>query len=209
MQDRLATHRNKFCTSTEADAGLCSVSTLPGGDTNAALLFEPADEQSLTTDARTAYIQHIMGPPDQALDKIAGATPAGEAYMVQKNRKDSLMSVPAYSLAMIDAANTRSTEFGGKSPNEVLTLRVNQYFGGSEAEQWSGNLARQSQRGLLVEAAKMGGLEVWLHQKQYEQNQRLSANLAALVIASSDRLNGPLEYQYQKVLSNTAAQSVK
>lgn len=209
MQDRLATHRNKFCTSAEANAGLCSVSSLPGGDTNAALLFEPADEQSLETEARQAYIQHVMGPPDQALDKTAGATPAGEAFMVQKNRKDSLMSVPAYSLAMIDAANTRSAEFGGKSPNEVLKLRVNQYFGGNEAEQWSGNLARQSQRGLLVEAVKMGGLEVWLHQKQYEQNQRLSANLAALVVASSDRLSGPLEYEYQKVLSNTAAQSVK
>lgn len=209
MQARLANHRNKFCTAAEADAGLCSLSSLPGGDTNAALLFEPTEENSLTAEARTAYIQHVMGAPDQALDKTAGGTPAGETYMVQKNRKDSLLSVPTYSLAMIDAANTRSTEFGGKSPNEVLKLRVNQYFGGTEAEQWSGNLARQTQRGLLVESAKMGGLEVWLHQKQYEQNQRLVANLAALVVASSDRLSGPLEYEYQKVLSDTASQSVK
>lgn len=209
MQVRLATHRSKFCTSSEANAGLCSLSTLPGGDTNAALLFEPTEEGSLASQARTAYIQHVMGAPDQALDKTAGGTPAGEAYMVQKNRKDALLSVPTYSLAMIDAANTRSQEFGGKSPNEVLKLRVNQYFGGTEAEQWSGNLARQTQRGLLVEAARMGGLEVWLHQKQYEQNQRLAANLAALVVASSGRLSGPLEYEYQKVLSDTASQSVK
>lgn len=209
MQVRLATHRSKFCTASEANAGLCSLSTLPGGDTNAALLFEPTEEGSLASQARTAYIQHVMGAPDQALDKTAGGTPAGEAYMVQKNRKDALLSVPTYSLAMIDAANTRSQEFGGKSPNEVLKLRVNQYFGGTEAEQWSGNLARQTQRGLLVEAARMGGLEVWLHQKQYEQNQRLAANLAALVVASSGRLSGPLEYEYQKVLSDTASQSVK
>jgi hypothetical protein len=209
MQARLENHRSKFCTAAEADAGLCTVSSLPGGDTNASLLFEPADEGSLTTEARKAYIQHIVGPPDQSLDKTAGGTPAGETYMVQKNRKDSLMSVPAYSLAMIDAANTRSSSYGGKSANEVLKLRVNQYFGGKEAEQWAGRLSAQTQRGLLVEAAKMGGLEVWLRQKQYEQNQRLVANLSALVVASSDRIRGPLENEYQKVLSETAKQNVK
>ncbi|WP_240158384.1 hypothetical protein [Pantoea sp. Tr-811] len=209
MQQRLKEHRDKFCSAAEADAGLCTLSTLPGGDTNAALLFEPADENSLTTEARTAYIQHVMGPPDEALSKAAGATPAGEAYMAQKNRKDSLLSVPAYSLSMINAANTRSTEFGGKSPNEVLKLRVNQYFGGKEAAQWSGNMARQTQRGLLVEAAKMGGLEVWIHQQQYEQNQRLMANLATLVIASSERLEAPLESRYQKVLSENATRTMQ
>lgn len=209
MQTRLKEHRDKFCTAAEADAGLCTLSALPGGDTNAALLFEPAEENSLTTEARTAYIQHVIGPPDEKLAKEAGATPAGETYMVQKNRKDSMLSVPAYSLSTINAANTRSTQFGGKSPNEVLKLRVNQYFGGKEAEQWSGNLARQTQRGLLVEAAKMGGLEVWIHQQQYEQNQRLIANLATLVVASSDRLDAPLESRYQKVLSETAKQAVQ
>lgn len=208
MQQRLKQHRDKFCTEAEANAGLCTLSTLPGGDTNAALLF---DLRTKLADhrARTAYIQHVMGPPDQALSKEAGATPAGETYMVQKNRKDSLLSVPAYSLSMINAANTRSAGFGNKSPNEVLKLRVNQYFGGKEAEQWSGNLARQTQRGLLVEAAKMGGLEVWIHQQQYEQNQRLLANLATLVVASSDSLDATLEARYQKVLSETAARSVK
>ncbi|MGE8060238.1 hypothetical protein [Pseudomonas sp. NPDC089547] len=209
MQQRLKQHRDKFCTEAEANAGLCTLSTLPGGDTNAALLFEPAEENSLTTEARTAYIQHVMGPPDQALTKEAGATPAGETYMMQKNRKDSMLSIPAYSLSMINAANTRSKAFGDKSPNEVLKLRVNQYFGGKEAEQWSGNLARQTQRGLLMEAAKMGGLEVWIHQQQYEQNQRLLANLATLVVASSESLDATLEARYQKVLSETAARSVK
>jgi len=209
MQQRLKQHRDKFCTEAEANAGLCSLSPLPGGDTNAALLFEPADENSLATEARTAYIQHVMGPPDQALSKEAGATPAGETYLVQKNRKDSMLSVPAYSLSMINAANTRSPAFGNKSPNEVLKLRVNQYFGGKEAEQWSGNLARQTQRGLLMEAAKMSGLEVWIHQQQYEQNQRLIANLATLLVASSDSLDATLQARYQKVLSETAARSVK
>jgi len=209
MQERLETHRSKFCTEAEASAGLCSLSQLPGGDTNAALLFDAAPAGSLQTEARHAYIQHVLGAPDQKLAKSAGGTPAGEAFMLVKNRKDAMLSVPAHSLAMIDAANTQSDQFGGKSPNEVLKLRVNQYFGGKEAEQWSGAMARQTQRGLLVEATKMAGLEVWIHHKQYEQNQRLEANLAALLLASADELSGPLEAQYQKVLSDTAKATIK
>lgn len=209
MQARLDNHRSKFCTSSEADAGLCSLSQLPGGDTNAALLFEAAPSGSLKNDARNAYMSHVLGAPDEKLDKAAGSTLAGETYLVTKNRKDALLSVPAYSLAMINEANKQSAQFGNKSPNEVLKIRVNQYFGGKEAEQWSGSLARQTTRGLLVEATKMAGLETWIHHKQYEQNQRLEANLATLVLASSDKLSGPLESQYQKVLADAAAMTVK
>lgn len=209
MQARLDNHRSKFCTASEADAGLCSVSQLPGGDTNAALLFESVPAGSLQSDARLAYMSHVLGAPDEKLEKSAGGTPAGENYLVTKNRKDALLSVPAYSLAMIDAANKQSAKFGNKSPNEVLKLRVNQYFGGKEAEQWAGSLARQTPRGLIVEATKMAGLETWIHHKQYEQNQRLEANLAALVLASSDKMSGPLESQYQKVLKDAAAMTVK
>jgi hypothetical protein len=209
MQERVARHRDKFCTPSEAAAGLCTVSTLPGGDTNAALLFEPADPGSLKVQARSAYIQHVLGEPDEAIAADAGESPAGEAFLVAKNKKDSLLSVPAYSLAMIDAANMRSEKMAGKSPNEILRLRVNQYFGGKEAEQWSGALARQQPRGLLVEAVKMSGLEVWIHHKQYEQNQRLEANLAALVLATGERMTASLEQQHQKVVSEVAKQAIK
>jgi len=204
MQTRIDNHRQKFCTESEANAGLCTISELPGGDTNAALLFDSAPIDSLQTQARQAYIQHVLGSPDQKLSLSAGNTPAGEAFLVAKNRKDTLLSIPAYSLAMIDASNTQSNQFDGKSPNEILKLRVNQYFGGKEAEQWSASMARQSQRGLLVEATKMAGLEVWIHHKQYEQNQRLEANLAALLLVSTDKLFAePLKNQYQKVLTDT------
>lgn len=202
MQDRLKNHRDKFCTESEANAGLCSLSRLPGGDTNASLLFESAEEGSLESEARLAYIQHVLGEPDQALQKSAGSTPAGETYMVAKNRKDALLSIPAYSLAMIDSANTQSASLSNKSPNDVLKIRVNQYFGGREAEAWSGALARQRPRGLIVEAAKMSGLEVWLSYKQYEQNQRIEANLAALVLSSAEKYTGSIETQYQKTMSD-------
>lgn len=209
MQARLDLRRSKFCTSAEADAGLCSLSSLPGGDTNAALLFESVAPTSIQSEARKAYLSHVLGVPDEKLLPSAGEGASGAGFLMAKNRKDAILSIPSYSLAMIDAANQQREDLGNRSANEVLKLRVYQYFGGKESEEWASALARQTNRGLLVEAAKMSGLETWIHYKQFEQNQRIQANLAALVIASADRLNAPIQAQYQKVLSETAMSQIK
>ncbi len=209
LAQRLADHRSKFCSQAAADAGLCSVSQLPGGDTNAALLFEPTEPGSLKQQAQTAYIQHVIGAPDAAIPKSAGMTPQGQAYMLAKNSKDALLSIPAYSLAMVQAANTQSANLQNKSPNEVLKLRVNQYFGGKEAQKWSSTLTAQSERGLMVEAVKMSGLEVWLHHKQYQQNQRLEMNLAALAMASAQDAKANVDAKYEQLMRDTAAAGIK
>lgn len=209
MAQRLSTHREKFCTSAEEKAGLCNVSSLPGGDTNASLLFEPTDPGSLQQQAQQAFTQHVLGAPDELISKDAGRTPAGQQYMMVKNTKDALLSIPAYSMSMIKAANTRSGELGNKSPNEVLKLRVNQYFGGKEAQDWSKTLTAQSERGLMVEAAKLGGLEVWVHHKQYLQNQRLEMNLAALVLAASEEAKTNVNSRYDRMARDTAASAIQ
>lgn len=209
MTARLANHRTKFCSEAEAQAGLCTVSTLPGGDTNGALLFLPTQPGSLQEQAQQAYMQHVLGAPDQVLPKGAGTSPAGQAYMLEKNGKDALMSIPAYSLSMVQAANMRAVDSGDRSPNEVLRFRVNQYFGGKEAQKWSQALAAQSERGLMVEAVKMGGLEVWLHHKQYQQNQRLELNLAALALAASEEAKAGVDAQYAKMMRDTAAGAIQ
>ncbi|MEM8515182.1 hypothetical protein RCH14_004542 [Massilia sp. MP_M2] len=209
MTQRLATHRDKFCTQGEASAGLCSLSSLPGGDTNASLLFEPTDPGSLQQQAQQAFTQHVLGAPDAMIAKEAGQTPAGQHYMLTKNSKDALLSIPAYSMSMIQAANTRSPDLANKSPNEVLKLRVNQYFGGKEAQDWSKTLTAQSERGLMVEAAKLGGLEVWLHHKQYQQNQRLEMNLAALVLAQSEEAKRNVSTRYDRMARDTASSAIR
>ncbi len=209
MANRLNMHRTKFCTPAEASAGLCSVGSVPGGDTNAGLLFTGVDIESDEALARKAFIQNVIGAPDERISSDAGKSPAGQAYLFEKNRKDSLLSIPAYSLAMIDANNTRTEAYGGKSPNEMMKLRVNQYFGGKEAQQWSSSMAAQTTRGLIVEATKMAGLEVWMRHKQYEQGQRLEANLAALVLGSTDEMQADVDRKHQAVLKQTAAQAVK
>lgn len=209
MQSRLADHRRMFCTQGEADAGLCRKSDLPGGDANAALLFESVPADSLQAEARKAYIEHVLGSPDQRLDAAAGRTPAGQAYMLSKTRKDALLSIPAWSLAMISTANTKLDELDGRSPNELLKLRVGQYFGGAEAQSWSGSLAGQMPRGLIVEAAKMAGLESWMRYKRYEQNQRLESNLAALLIAQSGAMTASLSEQRRRAAADLAASEVR
>lgn len=201
LQQRLATHRKLFCTPAESAAGLCSTSSIPGGDTNASLFFTGVAPGSLQAKARQSYMEHVLGAPDQAVAPSAGQSAAGAAYLVAKGRKDSLLSIPAYSLAMIDQANTQSPQYGNQSANDMLKLRVNAYFGGAEAQDWSRALATQGTRGLLVEQARMNGLEAWIHERQYEQNQRIEANLAALLLASSDRMKGSVDEMYRRAVA--------
>lgn len=210
MTARLREHREKFCTSAEADAGLCALSELPGGDVNAALLFEPAAPDSLKSQARRAYIQNVVGEPVRvpASLKSVGEN-SKETLMVSVARQSAMMSIPAYSLAMIDAANTQSPEYGGKSPNEVLSLRVNQYFGGVEAKEWAGSMARQSQRGLLVEHAKMSGLQSWVRQREYEQAQRIEANIAALLVLAADKSTQAPTLEHQRGTRDAVRREIK
>lgn len=185
-QAQVQLHRDKFCSQSEADAGLCTVSKVPSGDTNGALFFQAADKGSLVDQAREAYINNLLGAPNSAIDRTQGKTAAAQDFLFEQNHQSALLSIPAYSLAMIDGNNTRIPTSGNKSPNEMLLNRVNQYFGGGEAKDWMGSLARQTPRGLIVETAKVEGLQAWIKSKQIQQNDRIIANLAALVISAGD-----------------------
>jgi hypothetical protein len=151
----------------------------------------------------------VLGTPDQAIPAAVGKSPLGQDYLLQKNNKDALLSIPAYSLSMIEAANTQSADLGNKSPNDVLTLRVNQYFGGKEAQDWASVLTAQSERGLMVEAVKMGGLEAWIHHKQLQQNQRLELNLAALAMAAAQDAKANVDAKYERVIAESTKSAIK
>lgn len=209
MGKRLETHRALFCSEAEVKAGICSASQLPGGDTNAALLFESTEAGSLKDKAQIAYIQHVLGTPDQRLTKDAGQSAAGQTFMLAKANKDALLSIPAFSLSMIRAANLQSAELGGKSPNDVLRLRVNQYFGGAEAQAWAKTLTAQSERGLMVEAVKMDGLAVWMRHQRFKQGQRLEANLAAAALSAAEEAKAGVNANYIKLARESASVEVK
>lgn len=213
MNWRMVMHRSHFCTQAEADAGLCELPSDPryiGADVNAETIFQPVEAGSMLVHAQRQYIQNVIGEPDKAPEYWASGTPAGMDFQYDKNRKDSLASIPMFSLATIAASNTATANFQNRSltPNQLLQLRVNQYFGGAEAQEWSGALTRQSQRGLLVEANKVAGLEVWLRHKQYEQNQRIEANLAALLVARSEAQAIGLEVARNQAVSGDVRRQI-
>ncbi|WP_228201060.1 hypothetical protein [Acinetobacter sp. FDAARGOS_559] len=81
-----------FCTQAEASLGLCTVSKLAGGDTNAALLFQPAKPNSLEAEARRTLRGNILGSPDVALNAVNGMTPRGQQYLFALNRKTALQA---------------------------------------------------------------------------------------------------------------------
>ncbi|MCL2875364.1 MAG: hypothetical protein FWF12_03540 [Betaproteobacteria bacterium] len=212
MLQRLSLHRQKFCTKAEADKGLCTESALPGGDVNAALLFEPAPADSLQATARTAYIQHVVGTPNPSVQPKAGSAPDGQNYLISQNRLDAMRSAAAYSLAVIDAKNTQNVRMPNgaiTSPNELLKLRVNQYFGGKDAQDWSDAMAVQSQRGLTVEAAKMAGLSAWMEYEELKNLYRSNVLYANLLISASDAMRSELDNLHNTAGSNAATGAIK
>lgn len=209
MQDRLRKHKEKFCSASEAAAGQCTVSEVPGGDVNAALLFEPAEADSLKAEARKAYINHVLGEPDQKTDRRAGKSAAGEQYFLDKSRKDSLMSGPALSFSKIDADNTRTRELNDKSPNELMKDAVNQYFGGEKGREWAQRMTMQRMRGLLAEANRMTALENWMRYKNYERDLRMEANLAALSLAETKNNKGRADIASNRVSIKKKASEIE
>lgn len=187
--ERIQEHREKFCTVTEAQTGVCKLSDLPGGDTNAALLFQSVYPDSKEAEARVAVRRNILGEKDLAIPVAGGRTPQGQEYLMALNHKASMLAFPAYSLAIIDAQNLK--QFGDEkgdlqSANDILEKTVARYYGGKEALEWQKSMIAQEPRGLLVEAARVEGLEVWMDQQSYEQGLRMEGLLATLVLATAE-----------------------
>ena len=100
-----------------------------------------------------------------------------------------MLAFPAYSLAIIEAQNLKqfADEKGDlKSANDILEKTVARYYGGQEALEWQKSMITQEPRGLLVEAARIEGLEVWMDQQSYEQSLRMEGLLATLVLATAE-----------------------
>ncbi len=191
---------NEFC---PAGSTYCTPSTtLQGADLNAASLFMPASTDSKEKLARTLYREHLLGVNQQAPQSAAQAnSPAGQMALYESNRQAALLSPAAYSLAYIDAQNTKTIVRDGVkySANELIDQTVSKYYGGAEAKEWQASMLTQEPRGLLVEAARLGGLTVWLNNEIYQQSLRKEANLAAILIATAQPISKNVLDQGQKL----------
>lgn len=195
-------HRDLFCTQSEVDAGICSsVGKLPGGDSNAALLFG-TDKSPEAVAAKNALINNIIGTPDAALPAGAVNTPAGQAYLLDKKKKDAFLAWPAYSLKTIQAENE---DFKG-----VMDERIGQYFGTPRATAWAKDQASQASRGVLVDLLKIQGLTLKVAERKLNANLRLEADLAALLELDNQRVNTPItQAAAAQASASTAASKVK
>lgn len=184
-----------------------STSKVPNGHVNGALLFTATAPNSQEALARTMFRQNVVGVNLQGLSSPAiVSSPVGQNSYFQSTRLTSLLSPAAYSLAYIDAQNTKSVERDGVmySNNELIEKTVGRYYGGEESKTWQASMIVQEPRGLLVEAARLGGLTVWLNNHMYQQNLRKEANLASILIATAS----PLAEQVRQEGNRTEAKAL-
>lgn len=205
LKERQEIHNSNYCSEEEVDMGLCpTASPVPGGDSNANVLFMSAAPGTKVSAAKAAVRQNILGSPTLSVPKKAGGTIAGQAYLANVNRKTALSAFPAYSLAYLESMSETRDDLkdsagNPQSPNDVLFNTVTRYYGGKDSEEWVKKMIAQQPRGLLVELAKMEGLGAWMDHEEYLANQRIEGTIAAMTIVSALPLEEALARQEQSL----------
>lgn len=186
MQRRVEEHKKYFCTQEEKEAGVCAkVGELPGGDSNASLLFVDAKSDSVETKAKNAFINNLFGLPADPR-QFKGQSAEAQSVMSSKHRIDAMNSIPMFSMKTIQADHEIDPATG-KSYAGALRERIGMYFGTETSQKWAQSLAAQEQRGILVDMVKMEGMALKLAQRRIMQNARIEGNLAGLVALSAER----------------------
>lgn len=212
VKSRNAEHARYFCTDEEVELGMngCKAKgVLPGGDSDAGILFESAKKGTPEAAAKAAVRQNILGSPIEAIPRGAGNTALGQAYLNSVNRKAALASFPAHSLAYLQSMSEirddlKDAEGKSVSPNELIHNTVTRYYGGPQSIDWRKSLNQQRPRGQMVELAKMEGLATWIAYQKRMSNQRIGGNLAALVITAAIPMEDKLNDQYSRLRGLTA-----
>lgn len=183
LMAREDSHRKNFCTQSEVDAGVCSsLGAIPGGDTNAALLFG-TDSSAAAVAAKNAFINNVIGLPDAAPPAGSAGSQEAVAYLLEKKKKDAFLAFPANSL--------KSIQVEGETYRAVMNERIGQYFGTPRATDWAKDQMKQSQRGVIVDLVKIQGLQLKIRERRIRENLRLEANVAALLELENQRINSP------------------
>lgn len=196
---RLSEHRALFCTPSEVSAGLCStVGPKAGASLSFATMFQPSAVGDDTEKAKNAFVNNVFGLPDAPIDSRFANMPETQAYMRDKMKRDGMRSIAATSFKSIQsmsaadpasaASATNNNGFvAGTSFLDALSAKVDQYAGGADYRRWEQSQAVQSERGLLVNLAKMNALKLYMTSVEYDQYERMEANLAALLAVENSR----------------------
>lgn len=101
---RLALHDKYYCTSSQAASGLCtSEAPYAGQSLQAATLFEPSGWQDQGYQAKSAFINNMVGLPDDPVPQRIANSIQAQSYSDLKRRKDAIKSAAIVSLKSIQA----------------------------------------------------------------------------------------------------------
>jgi len=187
-------HQSYFCTADQVAAGMCkNVGSMPGASVKASTLFEPVMETDPLYKAKIAFVNNIVGLPDQPVPQAAANSPAAAAYANAKAQKDALMSpaLASFKAVQLDYSGVTTPHSGQDVPLAArLDKEVARYLGNSpDYDAWTKVMAGQNTRGLLVEMLKIKALDLHLMEREYRQYERMEANLATLVAGETRKLS--------------------
>lgn len=189
---RLSAARENYCTKDEQGMGFCAqAGSLAGADVDGGNFFSSATQGGGKAAAKSAMLNHLFGLPYQALSKTAAKTPAGQSFLDAKRSEDAYRSVAQNSLKTIQAW-TESRSNGStqtESVMDALSKKVGTYSGGDNYGAWEKSKISQSEHGLLVEYAKMAAAELYMMNLEYQQSERVEANVAAWLALRSRALS--------------------
>lgn len=179
---RLSDARSTYCTADEAKAGVCSSpGSLAGKDRDAAHFFTSYPVGSPEAEAKNAMVNNMFGVPPAAPKPDVAQTPTGQSFYSSKRNYDTFRSIAQASFKAIQSwTESRPGGDGQDSVLDAISKKVATYAGGDNYQAWEQQLAAQSEHGLLVEYAKKRAFLLYISNLEYQQFERIEANVAAL-----------------------------
>ena len=190
INDTIKNYQENYCTKAQADAGLCEKEgKMSGKSINIASIFTPSAPNTMEYKSKVDFINQLAGLPDNPVPEQSKMTVNARSYIQQKQQKDALISPALYSLKNIQNEYLE-TKGSGSSIASMFDKEASRYMGaGNDGSNWSKSLASQNQRGLLVELLKVKALDLAIQSRQYEQQERIEANLAVLVANAAQNMS--------------------
>ena len=111
LATRLALHDALYCTASQAAANLCAAEAPRAGKSlEAATMFKPSEYNSAEYRDKSAFINNMVGLPDEPLTQDTAATLQGQNYADLKRRKDAIKSTAVVSLKNLHSAYSTTSE---------------------------------------------------------------------------------------------------
>lgn len=140
MATRLALHDKMYCTPSQAMSGFCSKEAPRAGKSlMAETLFTPSGVDTQEYQDKSAFINNMIGLPDDPISKAAATTVEGQSYADLKRRKDAIKSTAINSLKSIQAqwsimGDEEKNSENGQSSNAAGLSSEKQQLAASDAQ---------------------------------------------------------------------------